>query len=367
MGCGKASPANEPTPTYPSTPGITSPTPTPSLSPLQVEVVADSLEVPWSLAFAPDGRLFFTERPGRIRLVQNGRLLSQPVATLEIAAVGEAGLMGIALDPEFPRNHYLYVYYTYRDPRGNLMNRVARLTESDGQATDLKVILDGIPGGQIHDGGRIKFGPDGKLYITTGDASNSALARNLNSLAGKILRINADGSIPADNPFLGSSVYTWGHRNPQGLAWNPKDGHLFATEHGPVGNDEVNIIVAGQNYGWPQVQGMGDDNRYVNPILVFTPSVAPSGAAFYTGDYVDWQGNLFFTTLRGENIHRVVLTPDGKQVAAHEPLLKDRLGRLRDVVMGPDGFLYVTTSNRDGRGSPAANDDRILRILPGKG
>lgn len=332
----------------------------------RVEEVVRGLEAPWALAFAPDGRLFLTERPGRIRLVRDGLLRPEPVAEFDVAALGEAGLLGLALDPAFDRNGYLYVYLTARAEGGRLRNRVVRLTEGAGKASGLTVLLDGIPGAGIHDGGRIKFGPDGKLYVTTGDAADPPMAQDLRSLGGKILRINPDGSVPADNPFPGSPVWSYGHRNPQGLAWHPITGKLFATEHGTSVHDEVNIIEPGRNYGWPTAIGPVRDPRFVDPILTFTPNIAPSGAAFVSGSrYPGWEGNFLFATLRGSHLHRVVLrSPDFGAVQSHERLLDGQHGRLRDVVLGPDGFLYVATHNRDGRGIPSAGDDRILRLRP---
>jgi len=368
-------PAPAPTPLPTPTPSATprpAPAPAPTITPVPVppaqrlvtETVARGLEVPWALAFAPDGRLFLTERPGRIRVVQDGVLLPEPAATLEVAHVVEAGLMGLALDPDFASNHYLYVYYTYSDNGGRLWNRVERFIEEGNRLKEPKVIIDGIPGASIHDGGRIKFGPDGKLYVTTGDASRQDLSQDLSSLAGKVLRLNPDGSIPADNPFSRSPVYSYGHRNPQGLAWHPVTGQLFATEHGPTGFDEVNILQPGKNYGWPLVRGIARQNQYVDPIMHYSPAIAPSGAAFYSGDrYQGWKNHLFFTTLRGEHLHRIALKgPEYGEIAEEERLFSGDLGRLRDVVQGPDGYLYVATSNRDGRGSPARDDDRILRI-----
>ena len=333
----------------------------------QVEVVAANLEVPWALAFAPDGRLFFTERSGRVRVIADGQLLPTPVAVLPAATTAESGLMGLVLDPGFQQNGHIYVMYTLRDPQGQLVNRVSRLTVEGNQAGGEAVLLDGIPGATIHDGGRLKFGSDGKLYITTGDAATPSLAQNPSSLAGKILRLNPDGTVPDDNPVPGSPVFSLGHRNPQGLAFQPGTGRLFSTEHGPAGNDEVNIIEAGNNYGWPTVQGIAADPRFVDPVAEFTPAVAPAGATFYNADRLSrWTGSLFFATLRGQHLHRMVLGgPDSRQVAEQERLFEGQFGRLRDVVQGPDGFLYFTTSNRDGRGSPAADDDRILRITPG--
>ncbi|MGH2369729.1 MAG: PQQ-dependent sugar dehydrogenase, partial [Chloroflexota bacterium] len=218
----------------------------------------------------------------------------------------------------------------------------------------------------IHDGGRVELGPDGRLYATLGDAADASLAQNRDSPAGKILRLERDGSIPADNPFPGSPVYTLGHRNVQGLAWQPGSGRLYATEHGPVGNDEVNLIERGQNYGWPQAQGREHAAPFRAPLAVYTPSIAPAGATFYDADAIaQWRGSFFFATLRGTHLHRIVF--DGNEpgrILAEEQLYAGTYGRLRDVAQGPDGALYLATSNRDGRGNPRPEDDRILRIGP---
>jgi glucose/arabinose dehydrogenase len=323
----------------------------------RVSVVAGGLEVPWALAFAGDGRLFVTERPGRLGLVRDGRV--SPIATLPVAARGEGGLMGLALDPGFEDNGRLYVCYTAARGDG-LVNRVTAMVVSDGRAGTERVIVDDIPGASVHDGCRIKFGPDGKLYVTTGDASESRLAQRRESLAGKILRVDADGSIPADNPFAGSPVWSLGHRNPQGLAWDAA-GRLLASEHGPSGfpggRDEVNAIRPGRNYGWPEVRGKAEDPRFVDPVVESGwQTWAPSGMAFLGGD-------LFVAGLRGRRLLRLTLAADLTS-ARIAPLLEGRYGRLREVVAGPDGALYVTTSNRDGRGDPAPDDDRILRVVP---
>lgn len=376
---GISSPAPRPSPTAtplrpspaPST-SSASPSPSAAFQP-RVEVVATGLEVPWALAFAPDGRIFVTERPGRIRVIENGRLRPEPVAVLPVAATGEGGLMGLALDPDFPRNGYLYVMYTYR-AGGALRNRISRLTLRGEVAGEERVLLDGIPGAGIHDGGRLAFGPDGKLYATTGDATQRDQAQRLDSLAGKILRLNPDGSVPADNPFPGSYVYSLGHRNPQGLAWHPETQQLYSTEHGPSGEmglccrDELNLIRPGANYGWPIVTGIAGDPRFTDPILYSGESTtwAPAGMDFVTGDRLaPWNGHLFFGALRGQHLHHVILGPDGTTVIFHEALFQGVFGRIREVKMGPDGYLYFTTSNRDGRGRPGPEDDRILRIVPG--
>lgn len=345
---------------------------------VRVETVVSGLEVPWSLAFAPDGRLFISERPGRIRVVEAGVIAAIPWTTFTVStSTSEGGLMGLALDPDFEHEPWVYVCYTF-DDAGTTANRVSRVREVSGRGDDEQILLARFPGAPIHDGCRLKFGPDGKLYATTGDSFQRSLAQDLGSLAGKILRLNRDGSIPADNPFGPSSlVYSYGHRNPQGLAFDPQSGKLFATEHGPSGEvgfgnyDEVNIIVAGDNYGWPRVVGAPGLPQYDDPLLAF-PDVAvpPAGATFYAAPRIpQWTGNFFFTSLRGEHLQRVVLDSSREQVIAIERLFEQGFyggvyGRLRDVVEGPDGALYLTTSNRDGRGQPAADDDRVLRLVP---
>ncbi len=357
---------------FPPSPGCVKPEST-SPEDVRVDVVARGLQIPWAIEFAPDGRIFLTERPGRIRVIRDGELQSEPWAQIPVAHEGEGGLLGLALDPNFAENGFVYVYYTYREGT-RLWNRVARLTDREGRGEDLVVILDRIPGSTIHNGGRIRFGPDGKLYVTTGDANVPASAQDLASLAGKILRLNPDGSIPTDNPFPNSPVWSYGHRNPQGLAWHPVTGALFSTEHGPSGlppnccHDEVNVIEPGQNYGWPSVFGIRGDPRFVDPILESgLDTWAPSGAAFYSGDRLpeSWRGRFFFAALRGQHLGRVTVhSSDLRSVERFEKLFVGEFGRLRDVVQGPDGFLYVTTSNRDGRGIPRSGDDRLLRIVP---
>jgi len=222
-----------------------------------------------------------TERTGSIRIVIDGILQAKPYAKIDIVVKGEAGLLGLAIDPHFESNRFLYVYHTYLNNQGLLRNRVVRLLDHGTTGEIVKTIIDDIPADRIHNGGRIKFGPDRKLYITTGDADNGPLAQKMDSLAGKILRINPDGSIPTDNPFSGSPVYSYGHRNPQGLAWHPVTGQLFATEHGPVGHDELNIISPGNNYGWPIVSGIVSDPRFLDPILESgLETWAPGGPCF---------------------------------------------------------------------------------------
>lgn len=331
-----------------------------------VEVVATNLQIPWAMAFAPDGRLFFTERPGRIRVLQNGQVLAAPALEIDdVAAVGEGGVLGLALHPRFAETRHVFVAYTARLPGGGRENRIVRYREVGNMLAERAVILDRIPAADIHDGARVRFGPDGRLYVTMGDVAQPSVAQDLASLNGKILRINDDGSVPADNPF-GSPVYSYGHRNPQGIDWQPVSGDLWATEHGQTGNDELNRIDAGRNYGWPVIEADQMRAGMETPVLFFTPAVAPSGASFYTGTAIaGFRNNLFIATLRGLHLHRVRFDPaDPRRVAATERLLEGRFGRIRDVVTGPDGALYFCTSNRDGRTTPVAEDDRIVRIVP---
>ncbi|HEX7031995.1 MAG TPA: PQQ-dependent sugar dehydrogenase [Nitrososphaera sp.] len=334
----------------------TLPIPEPSLggngSRSGVRVLAENLEVPWAIDIAEDGRIFFTERPGRIRIIENGTLL-EPAAFINVAQNGESGLLGIALHPNFTENQLLYVYHTYSNG-SNVFNKVLMLTERDNKIIESKVIIDGIPAANGNDGGRIKFGPDGKLYIATGDARQPDLAQNANSLAGKILRLNPDGTIPEDNPFEGSPVYSYGHRNIQGLAWNPVTGELYASEHGPEGNDEVNIIKPGANYGWP-IEGC-DAQRFEKPVLCFNPAIAPAGIVIPEHDTLGYQNDILLAALKAQQLRLVDQEGSGNNVLTG-------FGRIRDVVEAPDGSLYVATSNRDGRAIPDASDDKILRII----
>ena len=330
---------------------------------VKVETVAENLDIPWSIVWDPDGTIFFTERNGNVRIIQDGIVSEKPILSLDVGGF-EGGLLGIALDPNYSENHYIYLYYTYNN-FFSTENKVVRYVESNLTLSEDKVLIDKIPGGPNHDGGRIQFGPDGKLYITTGDAGNAGLAQDKNSVAGKILRINSDGSIPEDNPFSGSPIYSYGHRNPQGLDWDDS-GNLVATEHGPSQHDEINVIIPGANYGWPYIIGSETMEGLVTPIMnTVDDTWAPSGAEFYDGNKIpQWTGKFFVATLRGNHLHMIDFDIEKNKVLSHQKLFVGDFGRLRDVATGPDGYLYFLTSNRDGRGSPEINDDRILRIVP---
>ncbi|WP_343343076.1 PQQ-dependent sugar dehydrogenase [Terrisporobacter petrolearius] len=332
--------------------------------PYNAAVIAENLNIPWAMDISDSDNIYFTERTGSVRVIENGTLNPEPLITFTAPFIsqGEGGLMGIALDPNFLQNHYFYVMHSYTE-NSKLYNRVIRLIENDNKAYLDKVLLDKIPGGRIHNGGRIKIGPDRKLYITTGDAGNSSLSQNLSSTAGKILRIELTGSIPKDNPFANSPIYSYGHRNPQGLAWN-SENILYSSEHGQSAHDEINIIYPGSNYGWPLVQGDENSSEIdVQKPLIHSGEVtwAPSGITFVNQG--PWQDKLLVATLRGQQLLMFSLNKDGTVVENIESWFKNEYGRLREVIQGKDGSIYITTSNRDSNGNPDITDDKIIRLI----
>ena len=336
------------------------------------EVVADHLDTPWELAFAPDGRLFFTQRPGVVSVIENGNnkvWLELDSVALE---VGESGLLGITLHPDFSQNGYVYMGYTYAESKAplKLVNKLVRYREDQATKTPVfdKVLLDNIPGNYVHNIGPLEFGPDGKLYLTIGEIFLPELAQDMSSLNGKILRMNDDGTIPDDNPFPDSYIYSLGHRNPQGLAFNPETGALWSTEHGPSEeqgccNDEINIIKPGANYGWPLIRGSQTQADLETPVQHSgdTATWTPTGGIFVTQG--DWAGSFVFTGLRGQALYRAVFdSSDPTKIQSVERYLHKKYGRLRNVVERSDGKLLVAVSNQDGRGDPTSDDDRIIAL-----
>ncbi len=337
----------------------------------EVKLVADNLYVPWSIVFTDPDRILITERNGKLRIIQNGILSEKPLKIFEeVSSNGEEGLMGLALDPDYKENKFIYLSYAYGGS-DKMSVKVVRFKDEGDKLSDEKTIMDGLPAERYHAGCRLRFGPDGKLYITTGDAGERKLAQDINTLYGKILRINPDGTIPADNPFPDNPVWSFGHRNPQGIDWYPGTSILYSTEHGPSGfdgpggGDEVNIIVKGGNYGWPVVSHKESKEGMISPVLEFTPAIAPASGMFYRSDSIpQFKNNYFFGCLRGSGIMRVEIDiNDPSRIISNELLAEVNFGRIRDITQGPDGAIYFSTSNRDGRGSIREGDDKIYKII----
>lgn len=326
-----------------------------------IEIFTEGLDTPWAIVFLPNDSILVTERQGTVRRINpDGQLETNPIATLSnVLEIGEGGLLGMALHPDFEENNYIYLYYTYRSSGNNTLNRVVRMTYQNNTLNNEEIIVDAIPGASNHNGGRIKFGPDNYLYVTTGDAQEPSQAQNTNSLAGKILRITDTGQPAPGNPF-NNRVYSYGHRNPQGLDWDT-NGNLWSTEHGrsgiQSGLDEVNLIQAGYNYGWPEIQG--DETRTGMEIPVIHSGSASTWAP---GSVAVYNNVLFFGGLRGTALYKGNIQNNTiQQIEEH---YKNEYGRIREAIISPDGILYITTSNRDGRGTPGETDDRIIKINP---
>lgn len=333
----------------------------------QVELVTEGLEHPWGMAFLPNGGILVTERPGRLRMVSGGALLPDPVAgTPEVFANGQGGLLDVAIDPAFGDNSLIYLSYAGIDDDGRSSTRVARGRLVDGAFQDMEVIFrsNSASEGIVHWGSRLAFDPAGDLYVTVGERGNKDTAQNLERHGGSVVRIKPDGSVPDDNPFIGQSgslpeIYSYGHRNPQGMAVHPETGRIWTQEHGPQGGDEVNLIEPGANYGWPEIswgvnyggapigQGLREQDGMAQPVHFWDPSIAPSGMTFYQGDaFPEWQGDLLVGALKFQLIARLEM--EGGEVVAEERLLEGELGRIRDVRVGPDGFVYILTDDPDG-------------------
>jgi aldose sugar dehydrogenase len=345
----------------------------PGMAPLKAETVVSGLEVPWGIAFLPGGDWLVTERSGRVRLVRDGQLAAT-VLTIAVALGSEGGLLGIAASPAFEQDGLFYVYATVL-VGGARTNRVMRYRlDAEHRAASLdRIILDKLPGAEFHDGGRLRFGPDGMLYVGTGDAREPSLAQSKESLGGKLLRVLPDGGVPNDNPFFPSPIFLLGVRNTEGFDWIDRST-LVVTDHGPsgelgrTGQDEVSLAHAGDNLGWPKIHGCETARGMVTPVLSWKEAVPPGGAAVYTGTAIpEWRGSVLIGTLRSKHLHRVELDPGNpRRVRRHEVYFQGDpptgFGRLRETIMGPDGELYVTTSNCDGRGTCPPERDRILRL-----
>lgn len=401
FGCNGELPAPVTVPPGASRVAVTSEAPdsVPLAAGVRVDTIARHLAVPWAIAFAPDGRTFVTERAGRVRIIENGALRAEPWATLDVYAdepsiFPEAGLMGIALAPDFASSRAVYLLATHwRDgaarssslparlwrrargfvgtPPSRWVNRVHRCTDNGGRASDCRVVVDGLPASFYHAGGALAFGPDGMLYLTLGDALDPDASRGPRSLAARILRYTPGGNVPADNPVPRSPVWASGLRNSQGIAWHPETHDMFALEHGPsgmpqermrAGNDELNVIVKGAHYGWPDA--IGADSP-MQPLRLWRVAIAPGGLAFYSGGSPSWRGSLFIGGLRGRTLRRLTVARGdaGWSVTGEEELLRGT-GRIRAVAMAPDGSIWVTTSNRDHRGPAGPSDDLVLRLTP---
>lgn len=352
------------------------------LQQIKIEEVVTELQVPWSIVFTSGNRMLVTERTGRLRAVVGNRLISEPIHTFkEVSSKSEEGLMGLTIDPDYQNNKYIYLCHAYLK-NGVMTDKILRFKDMEDHLEDEKLILDDIPAATNHAGCKLKIGPDQKLYITTGDATDRKIAQIPDNLGGKILRINLDGNIPDDNPafsFPGqkrpnAKTFSWtlGHRNSQGIDWTT-NGIMFSAEHGPSGfdgpggGDEINIIKKGQNYGWPIVSHERTNPIYVSPLLVFTPAIAPSALMVYKGEmFSEFKNNIFVALLKGEGILRVKMKEENgnptEKVDFYEKMPEVKVGRVREIIEGPDGSIYFTSSNRDGRGKVQSGDDKIFRI-----
>lgn len=342
----------------------------------KVETIATGLEVPWDLEPAPDGRIFVLERAGRVRILRNQQLdpTPYPVTLENFRTRGQGGLLDMTLHPDYANNKLVYLAYTV-ETNGAMHTRVSRFRDTGtGLVFDRQIFnAEPVDNNTKHFGSRIGFGSDGKLYITLGERGKWDLAQDLGNLKGKTLRLEADGTIPVDNPFVGragakAEIFSYGHRNAQAMTFQPGTGLIWQAEHGPTGNDrpgggdEINIVEAGKNYGWPLIHHSQTQAGLESPLMEFTPATAPGGAAFYRGDrFPQWQGNLFVANLRGQSLQR--FTINGRQIVGVENLLSDEFGRLRAVAVA-DGYVYVSTSNGDGYGAGNRGADTILRLSP---
>lgn len=351
---------------------FTGSTKTPVYEAFAVDTLASGLSVPWDIVFLPGRDMLFTERPGRVRLYRNNQLVQKPVLTIgDIEVKGKMGLLGCCLHPAFAVNHFVYLAYNYRSGTQTFL-RVARYEFISDSLQNPVTIIENIPGVFNHTGCRLKFGADKKLYVSTGDADVPRLAQDLKVYNGKILRLEENGTVPADNPFIKNDtalheIWTYGHRNPQGMAFQPGTNYLFSSEHGPTGGDEINLIARGNNYGWPVIHHRNSQHGMMMPLMEFTPSIGPAEALFYSGKAFPFlKGHLLVACMRGEAILDVELK--NNKISSYNFLLKNKFGRIRALAEGPDGFLYFSTSQVD---PPESNlqagekeFDMIVRLKP---
>lgn len=333
---------------------------------IKVETLAAGLSYPWDLVFLPSGEVLVSERAGRLRRLVDGSLQPDPVSGLpDVLAQGEGGLLGLALHPDFLNNHWLYYAYTYETPEGSTL-RLGRARYHNGALSDQEHLFEAAPPEKNfrHFGGRVIFDAKGYVYVTLGDRGHRPNAQDLNSHTGTTVRLTDSGGIPSDNPFIGRDsakpeIFSYGHRNAQGIAIHPATGEVWQNEHGPQGGDEINIIKKGRNYGWPKISdGRNSDGSPISnrpyqrglepPLYSWSPSIAPSGMTFYQGsEFPQWQGDLFVGALAGQKLVRLKL--DGNRITGEESTLEDRKERIRSVAIGPEGALWLLTDSSEGK------------------
>lgn len=341
---------------------------------IDTSTVISGLDTPWEIAWGPDDHIWFTERRGVLSKVDpaNGEATLLLDITDGVYEVSEAGLLGLAFHPDFDETPWVYIVYNYQDPiTSGVREQLVRYHYNGASLVDPDTLLTGLSGAGNHNGARLAFGPEGALYMTTGDVQNVSLAQDTTSLSGKVLRINPDGTIPSDNPDPGSYIWSIGHRNPQGLVFSP-DGILYSSEHGPSNDDELNVIEKGRNYGWPNVQGFCDiaseidyceENNIREPLIAWTPTLAVAGIDYYNHSAIpEWQHSIIMATLKADRFVVMNLSEDGLSVVEENQYFQDWWGRLRDVCVSPDGGIFLAVSNKDGRGQVRDGDDRIVEL-----
>jgi len=339
---------------------------------IDTNTIASNLDTPWEILWGPDDQIWMTERYGKIsRLNPETGEITELVTLNDVHEEAESGLLGMVLHPDFANNPYVFVVYTYLE-LSNIKERLVKFTYSNGKLDSPVTLLEGVVGANRHDGSRLIIDDNEKLFMTTGEAATITYSQDLTSLNGKVLRMNLDGSVPLDNPFQGSYIWTWGHRNAQGLVISPK-GIMYSSEHGPANDDELNIIEKGRNYGWYKVQGFCDDgsetqfcadSNVVEPIAAWTPTLAVAGTDYYNNNAIpEWKNSLLVTSLKAGKVVALKLHEDGRSVVQEEVFFENWWGRLRDICISPDGRIFIAVSNRDGRGTVHPGDDRIIEIV----